>query len=125
MTKIIYDYQILETLHISSLFVFTSETMNPFVLSNVSHFYSHIYPFRVIFTNSSSCHNLFPSLPKMFIEIFLITFLFLPIITKHSLEFSFLLSKTLFFNSFEFKVKLTSSIKRVSLPYIIIFIKCS
>ena len=124
MTKIICNYQILETLHISPLFEFTSKTMNPFVLSYVSHSFSHIYPFRVIFTNSSSCHNLFPSLSKMFMKIFLITFLFLPLITKPSLEFSFLLSKTLFFNSFEFKVNLTSSIKRVYLPYIVVFIKC-
>ena len=52
-------------------------TMNPLAPLGTSHSSSHLYPPRIVSTNSSSSHNFFPSWPRIFIEIFPTTFLIL------------------------------------------------
>ena len=47
------------------------------VLSSIIHSSSHLYPPCIIFTNTSLSYNIFPLRHKIFIKIFLITFLLL------------------------------------------------
>ena len=110
----------IEPTHIKRHMVGAPWIKNPIITwvsnSNLKKCHSFLYSKDLLFPLNFDLDR--PLLPLFFFHV-------LPLATKPSFESSSLLSDTLFLNSLEFKAALTSSIKRVSLLYIMVSTKCS
>ena len=71
-----YNYRVLKTFHAFPT-PYIDALNHKLAPSGVSHSSSHLYSPHMVFTSAASSHNFLPSLPRIFIEIFLITLLIL------------------------------------------------